>query len=317
MLYLTGFIDENKDYNRKTVSANELAAIFGLTEQLKKPIVEFTHTKTTPDQLNGGLRHSRGFSFPSTFTAIYNGGQIEVTYSTGTAQRNEGTTTRVVNLPEEMLLLQNKEIDSVITAADKEIALFWLLHPRNTESPIKAEGLSFFRTLDREAENKKKNNAIDLFDDMMMDIKEKCVKMPEVIVRKAKVLVVNGRTVNNVNWTLDATEVINQVRHGLRELAQIDPFAFKDAWQSPDLELKSIIGDCFAKNILKEKPNGVRTTVSFNGADILDFDHIEDKIVNVQIWINANYGERYKAIANALKEYTATKQTEAALKKQK
>ena len=317
MLYLTGFIDEGKDYNKKTVSANELAGIFGVTEQLKKPILEFTHTDVKPDPLNGGLRHSRGFSVPSTFAAIYNGGQIEVTYSKGTAQRNEGTTTKTVNLPEEMLILQNKETDSFITASDKELALFWLLHPRNASSPIKAEGMMFYRTLDREAENKNKNNAIDLFDDMMMDIKEKCVKMPETIVRKARVLVVNGRTVNNVNWTLDATEVINQVRYGLRDLAQIDPFAFKDAWQSPDLELKSIISDCFEKNILKEKTNGARTVVSFNGADILDFDHIENKIVNVQIWINANYGERYKAISGALKEYFATKETAKVLQKQK
>lgn len=317
MLYLTGFIDEGKDYNRKTLSPNEMAVIFGVTEQLKKPILEFTHVDTKPDPLNGGLRHSRGYSVPSTFTAIYNGGQIEVTYSKSTAQRTEGTTTRTVNLPEEMLILQNREVDSFITANDKELALFWLLHPRNASSPIKAEGMMFFRTLDKEAEKKAKNNAIDLFDDLMMDIKEKCVKMPEVVIRKAKVLNVEGRMVSNVNWSLGTEEIIQQVRFGLRELAQINPFAFKTAWESPDLELKSIIGDCFDKGLLKEKTNGARTVVSFNGADILDFDHIEDKVVNVQIWVNGNYGERYKAIANALKEYAATQQTAAVLKKQK
>lgn len=317
MLYLTGYIEEGKDYNKKSVSANEYAAIFGVTEELKKPVIEFTHMIAKADSLNGGLRHSRGWSVPSTFTTIFNGGQIEVTYSTGTSQRNEGTTSRTINLPEEMLILQNKEVDSFVTANDKELALFWLTHPRNASSPVKSEGLMFFRTLDKEAENKAKNNAIDLFDGLMTEIKEQCVKMPDTIFRKAKVLNVNGRTVNNVNWTLDAKDVINQVRHGLRELAQIDPFAFKTAWQSPDLELKSIIGDCFDKGILKEKTNGARTVVSFSGADILDFDHIENKIVNVQIWINANYGERYKAIANALKEYAATQQTAAVLKKQK
>jgi len=317
MLYLTGFISEDKDYNRKSVSVKEMAEIFGVTEQLNKPVLEFTHINVVPDPINGGVRHPRGFSMPSTFTAIFNGQQIEVTYSKGTRTANEGNTTRVINLPEELLLLQNRETDSIVTTSDKELSLFWLLHPRNQSSPIAEKGLPLFRTLDKEKENKAKNNAIDIFDDLMLEIKEKCRTMPDTIVRKAKVINVQGRTVSGVNWALDAADVINQVRYGLRELAQTNPFAFKDAWQSPDLELKSIINDCFDKGIMTEKPQGGRNIVSFNGVDICNYDPIEDRVTNVQIWVNDQYGERYKAIANALKDFLAKKETEKAVKGKK
>lgn len=313
MIYLKAFIGD-KQYNDELVSVDNLAGIFNQTAILQKQLIDFTHINIVPDPLNGGMRYPQGLEFPSMFTAVYNGQQIEVRYSEGSRTVVEGNVSKVVNIPDYLPILSNREIDSIITAQNKEKALFFLLHPRCATSPLKSQDAPLFRYLDKEAENKQKNDAADIFDDLMSEIKDQCRTMPEVIVRKAKVIAVNNATITGVNWSADYKDIIQQVRSGLRELARINPHTFKEAWQSPDLELKSLIGYCFDKGIMLYKTEAATTTVSFGGNPITSFDHIEDKVINVQMWVNKNYEERYSMLVKAVKNDTVKQETEKAAK---
>lgn len=309
-MILQGFIN-GKQYNDEPVPATMVAEMFGVADALKKKVIEFTHINIVPDTLNGGKRYPQMLTFPSTFSAIYQGHQIKMTYSTGRTERPEGNVMRMVNLPEELDLLVRRESDSMMPEQNMDLALFWLLHPRNAESPLRDKTqFPLFRYFDKEADNAERNAALDIYDDIMLEIAELCRNKPEVVIRKAKAIKVNNMCVSGVNWELEPKDIIQQTRFGLRELAKVNPIAFKDEWKSPDLELKSLIMFCFDKGIMTAETRANLTKVTFLGNEIASFDHIEDKIVNVQMWVNSNYADRYSLLVKSVKEAEAKAVTE-------
>jgi hypothetical protein len=315
MLYLTTNT-KDKQYDNALISASDLAAIVGLSSAIEKKEVEFTHTSIHEDLLNGGLKHSRGIELPSTFTATFNGEPFKLVYSTGKTMQTVGQSTREVNLPLEVPVLIRKPTESFLTASNKELVMYILLHPMNLSSPLYVGGVAEYRTLDREAESKLRNAVAETYEDMILDIREACQKTPQAVVRKARVLSVGARQVSGINWSLDSSEIIEQVRTGLRELAKVDPIAFKKAWEAPDIELRSIVMDCFEKGILTNVPQGQTEVVKLDGEDICRFPREEDKFIQVQKWVNVEYTKRLDQLAKKIVQNIATKET-AAVKNRK